>query len=280
MKPTISVIIPAHNEEAYISNCLHALFASSLPAAGAPIEVLVIANGCADATVAKAQSVTVPDGWVSTVIDLKEGSKIGALNEGDRRASGAIRVYLDADVTLARDLISQLYEALRADQPRYASGTVVLERAESVISRLYGRFWTTLPFLQEGVPGFGIFAMNASGRARWGDWPVVIADDMFARLNFAPNERIGVAATYRWPLVEGFRNLVRVRRRQNAGVKEIAERYPALLRQEDVVRPGALGVLRRALRKPLGFVAYAAVALAVKSPLFRDKARDNWTRGR
>ncbi|ATF19429.1 glycosyltransferase family 2 protein [Phaeobacter gallaeciensis] len=280
MTPLLSVLIPAHNEAGYIGACLSALFASDPLPKGAGAEVLVIANGCTDSTVAEARAVTVPQGWTCAVIDRPEGGKIGALAEGEARAAGSVLVYLDADVIVSPPLMAQICAALEAEQPRYASGAPQLSPARSRVSRLYGRFWAKLPFVREGVPGFGLFAMNRTGRARWGQWPDVIADDIFARLSFAPAERVRVQASYQWPLIEGFRNLVRVRRRQNAGVAEIAERCPALLVNEDVHRPGPTAILRLALRDPAGFMTYSAVALAVKSPLFRARNEARWTRGR
>ncbi len=135
-----------------------------------------------------------------------------------------------------------------------------------------------LPFVQTGVPGFGLFAMNSAGRARWQHWPDIIADDTFARLSFAPAERVRLAARYTWPMVEGFRNLTRVRRRQNAGVAELSATFPALQANDDkiAISPGQL--LRLIWRDPIGFAAYALVSLAVKSPLFRSTQR--WARGR
>ncbi|APG48202.1 glycosyltransferase [Phaeobacter porticola] len=280
MTPRLSVLIPAHNEAGYIGPCLHALFASDPLPGNATGEVLVIANACNDTTVAEARAVAVPSGWICVVISRAEGGKIGALQAADARAKGRVRVYLDADVTVSPPLMAQICVVLDSEQPLYASGSPQLSYAKSVISRLYGRFWTTLPFVREGVPGFGIFAMNAAGRTRWGAWPDIIADDIYARLSFAPAERIRLEAAYSWPLVEGFRNLVRVRRRQNAGVTEIAARFPELLKNEDVTRPGASGILTRALRDPAGFLTYAAVTLVVKSQLFRDRDNNRWTRGR
>ena len=43
-----SVLIPAHNEAAYLPACLEALLGSD-PVEG-PVEVVVIANGCSDQT--------------------------------------------------------------------------------------------------------------------------------------------------------------------------------------------------------------------------------------
>jgi glycosyltransferase involved in cell wall biosynthesis len=207
-----------------------------------------------------------------------EGDKLTALNLGEAQARGAVLVYLDADVTVEPALIGQLAEALRGPAPRYASGTPQIAPAQSALTRDYGRFWVQLPFVQIGVPGFGLFAMSRAGRTRWQHWPDIIADDTFARLSFAPAERIKLPARYTWPMVEGLRNLIRVRRRQNAGVAELVATYPFLQKNDDKVALSLRQLLRLMWRDPLGFAAYALVSLAVKSPLFRSNQR--WARGR
>ncbi|KIC36727.1 glycosyltransferase family 2 protein [Leisingera sp. ANG-M7] len=278
MTRQVSVLIPAHNEAMYIGACLQSVFASAPLPPGMTAEVLVLANGCTDTTAALARKATAPKDWELQVLELPEGGKLGALNAGDALARGEILIYLDADVQVSPDLIAQIAAALDSGAPGYASGRPRVSPARSLVTRAYARFWMRLPFFSSGVPGFGIFAMNRAGRQRWGGWPDIIADDIFARLNFTPQERAQVAATYSWPMVEGFRNLVKVRRRQNAGVAEVAKTYPHLMLNEDTPRVGTSRVLSLLLRDPAGFLAYAAVALAVKTPLFASRTR--WTRGR
>ena len=152
----------------------------------------------------------------------------------------------------------------------------IISATEKTIVRVLP-VWRRVPFMAQGVPGCGVFAVNAAGRARWDTFPEIISDDIYVRLQFRPGERQGVPAPYRWPIAEGWRNLVKVRRRQNAGVDEIAARYPALTRNDDKPRfplPEKLGL---ALRDPLGFVVYAGVALAVK---LTPRTRQDWSRGR
>ncbi|WP_099823300.1 glycosyltransferase [Oceaniglobus indicus] len=274
---SVSVILPAHDEAGYIGPCLAALLDSDL----AQAEVIVIANGCQDDTVAVAQGYAdrfASKGWPFRVIDTPEGGKLNALNIGDAAASHGTRVYLDADVIVSPPLLAALAAVLDTDAPRYAGGTPRIAPAQSALTRAYARFWVTLPFVTDGVPGFGIFAVNAAGRARWGRFPDIISDDTFVRLHFAGPERHRVAAVYHWPMVEGFANLVRVRRRQDRGVAEIAARFPGLLANDDKQRVGFGGVLRRALRDPVGFAAYATVAVAVRLPVFRHAGA--WARGR
>ncbi|MBO9451657.1 glycosyltransferase [Tropicibacter sp. R16_0] len=281
MNRTISIILPAHNEADYIDACAGALLQSDPLPDGWRAQVIIVANGCTDDTSKRASShanAAEARGWEWQVIELDQGSKPGALNAGDTAATGDIRVYLDADVLLSPALLPQMIAELDRPEPAYCGGSPVVSRGQSWITRAYGRFWVTLPFVAQGSPGFGVFAMNQAGRARWGDWPQIISDDTFARLNFTPAERIRVAATYHWPLVEGFRNLVRVRRRQNEGVAQIAKLYPELLRNDDKMSMGVSELFQRMLRHPVGFVVYATVALAVKTPLFRTKS--DWARGR
>ena len=274
----LSVLIPAHNEAAEITDCLTSVFASDFLPGSVTAEVLVLANGCKDDTATIARNHPVPDPWQLRVIDIAQGGKLNALNQGDAAARGAVLVYLDADVRVEPPLLSEIYALLNGDGPGYASGRPYVLGGHSAFSRAYGRLWVRLPFVTQGVPGFGLFAMNRAGRSRWQSWPQIIADDTYARLMFAPSERHLAHAGYRWPLVQGFRNLVRVRRRQNQGVEEIERLYPALLDNDDKLSPSPSDVIRLFLGDPVGFLAYAVVSLAVKTPLFRSQTR--WTRGR
>jgi glycosyltransferase involved in cell wall biosynthesis len=278
----VSVIVPAHQEERLIGACLDALLASG-PVA--EVEVIVAANGCRDGTVAEALSREagfMARGWGFRVLDLPEGGKPGALNAAEAVAVHGARVFLDADVTVSPEVLPLISAALDREGPVYASGRVNITAApkgqrSGWVSRAYARMWARVPFMARGVPGCGLFAVNATGRARWGAFPAIIADDAFVRLNFAPGERVMVPASYDWPVAPGFAALLRVRRRQNRGVAEIAERFPALMANEDKGTAGSGGVLRMALADPVGFAVYGAVSLVVAVFPARDVA---WSRGR
>ncbi|MFW8595353.1 glycosyltransferase family 2 protein [Cribrihabitans neustonicus] len=276
--PAVSVLIPACNEEACINGCLDALFASDPLPGGATGEVLVLANGCTDATADVSRAVKPPAGWRLRVLEQADSGKPNALNAGDQAARGRVLVYLDADVRVEPALIPLIAAALAGTAPRYASGRPVVAPAQSALTRAYARAWRRLPFFAQPAPGFGLFAMNRSGRARWGEWPDIISDDTFARLQFRADERLEVPARYAWPMVEGFRNQVRVRRRQDKGVAEIAALYPELLANDSKARASPAELFRRLAADPAASLVYLLVALAVKSPLFAS--RDIWTRGR
>jgi glycosyltransferase involved in cell wall biosynthesis len=271
----LSVIIPASNEEGYIGACLRAVLASDPVEA----EVIVVANGCRDRTAEVARGfaqAAAARGWGFQVLDLVQGSKPGALNAGDAVAKGDLRAYVDADIVVTPGVLAQLVAALAGDQPRYAGGTPRIPTARSWVTRAYARFWLMLPFARSTAPGFGLFAVNVAGRARWGAFPAIISDDTFVRLQFAPEERVQVESIYDWPMIEGFGPLVRVRRRQDAGMAEIAALHPELLAREGKAQLRIGGLLGRAVRDPVGFAVYAAVSLVVR--LKRGGAQ--FTRGR
>lgn len=273
----LSIIIPAHNEEAWIGECLAPVLAETAPPGGA--EVIVAANGCTDATVAIARGFAAQaqaTGWGLTVLDLPGLGKPAALNAGDQAAAGDMRLYLDADVKTGPGVIGRIVSALSVPDPRYVSARPRISRARSGVTRAYARFWRELPFAQSPAPGFGLFAVNAAGRARWGDYPKLISDDTFVRLLFRPEERVEVTGEYEWPMVEGFDALVRVRRRQDAGVQEIAHLHPELIGNEGKARLSKQALLGMLLRDPLGFAVYAAVSLGVKA----KRQGSDWSRGR
>ncbi len=210
------------------------------------------------------------------VLDIPEGNKANALNSADRQARGGIRIYLDADVTCDPGMVGALVDTLDRPEPAYASGQLRVAPAQNWTSRCYAAIWVRLPFMTDGVPGAGLFAVNAAGRKRWDQFPAIISDDSYVRLSFAPHERHGGAPGYDWPVPEGWSNLVRVRRRQDAGMEEIRRYYPEKLANEGKT-PLTLGrLLKIALTAPIGFAVYIAISLAVRS-----KPMDfAWNRGR
>ena len=178
---------------------------------------------------------------------------------------------------VTENLISQLADAIVRRSAPYASGKMLVAPARSAVSRAYGRIWVRLPYMLEGVQGCGVYAVSAEGRARWGEFPDIISDDTFVRVQFKSGERVGVPAPYSWPLPEGFRNLVRVRRRADAGIGEIYRDYPELVPNEDKRPIGPRDMMRLAISMPVSFAIYVAVVLAARSSGWR---RRGWSRGR
>ena len=198
-KPSVAIIIPACNEAASIGDCLRALLLQSLRG---PIDVVVAVNGSADDTAEIASEFQVDFdacGRSLEILELPRASKTDALNAGDAHVDADIRIYLDADAVLSPNAVETLAIALAGPQPRLASPRL---RAKSVSASTCAAVWSQLPPISDDVAGGGCYAMSRSGRARFGTFPDVIADDGFVRAHFARSERLLLATanyTVRFP---------------------------------------------------------------------------------
>jgi glycosyltransferase involved in cell wall biosynthesis len=94
---TVSVIIPAYNEEACLPACLNALAGQSQ----APLEVIVVDNASSDETAAVAARYP----FVTVVREEKRG-RVHARNAGFRVAKGNILARLDADAVVPEDWVA------------------------------------------------------------------------------------------------------------------------------------------------------------------------------
>jgi glycosyltransferase involved in cell wall biosynthesis len=100
-KLTLSLIIPAYNEEAYIRDCLDAVARQSVM----PDEVIVIDNNSTDYTAVIAASYP----FVRVVHEPEQGL-IPARNRGFDIASGDIIARVDADSIVADDWVARVLE--------------------------------------------------------------------------------------------------------------------------------------------------------------------------
>jgi glycosyltransferase involved in cell wall biosynthesis len=90
MKPVVSIIIPAHDEEHYLGDTLEALHQQSYPY----FEIIVVANGCKDRTAETARD------RCDKLIELPERALGKARNTGAAKARGDLLIFLDADTRL------------------------------------------------------------------------------------------------------------------------------------------------------------------------------------
>jgi glycosyltransferase involved in cell wall biosynthesis len=187
-----SVIIAARNEEAVIGRCLDALLADSGPHG---IDITVVANGCKDRTAAVAASRA-----GVRVIDRPEPGKSGALNAGDAAAEGFPRIYLDADVELSPGAVHVLSDALEPSASREGTAAVspplaVVPRRQldltnrPLLVRAFFAINSRLPAYDGALYGRGAIALSARGRARFAEFPDIIADDLYLDSLFAGSEK-------------------------------------------------------------------------------------------
>ena len=183
--PVASVVVPAHDEEATIAATLAALDMGCDTDTGAgALEVVVVCNGCSDATADIARATG------AEVVEMTTASKIEALREGDRRSRVFPRIYLDGDVQLSPGAARGLAAAVSMPGTLVAGVRPRMDlSASSPTVRRYYDFRQRLPVMQHGVIGAGVYALSAEGRARFGTWPDILGDDQFVFRLFTDSER-------------------------------------------------------------------------------------------
>ena len=211
-----AVIVPAHDEAATIAACLASV------AAEGDFDVVVVCNGCTDATAAVARS-AVPR---VRVVELPEAGKAAALNVGDREVAGFPRVYVDADVVFAPGALRALIAAIDDGATAAAPCATVDTSGSCRAVRSYYAIWRRLGVVETGLCGSGVYALSASGRARFDDFPDLIADDLFVDQRFALDERVRVTPGVTYAAPATLRALISRKTRVFAGNRQLARRGP------------------------------------------------------
>lgn len=209
-RPAFSIVIPAHDEETVIGRCL--AFARLLRPGEA--EIVVVANGCTDATADRARAFP-----GVRVLEQSEPSKTAALNAGDAACSVYPRVYLDGDIVVSAAALRSLADRLGGPAPLIAAPRMEVSlTGRPWAVRSFYRAFQSLPYAGNALVGLGVYAMSATGRARFGAFPDVVADDLFVSRHFADAERLVLADhTFTVEAPHDLRSLIRVRTRVAAG---------------------------------------------------------------
>jgi glycosyltransferase involved in cell wall biosynthesis len=108
----ISVIVPAHNEAAYLPATLAALKQQN----HSNYEVIVVANGCSDSTADVAR------GNCDRLVVLSDKNLGVSRNLGARMAQGDILLFLDADTTLEPMALRRISQCFSR---KHAAGTLM-----------------------------------------------------------------------------------------------------------------------------------------------------------
>jgi glycosyltransferase involved in cell wall biosynthesis len=210
-----SIVIAAHNESAVLGRCLDAILADAVPD---EFDVTVVANGCMDDT---AQIAAARPGV--RVLDLPVAGKAAALNAGDAAAIGFPRIYLDADIVIGADGMRALRDAVAVSSATPGTVLAVAPRREldvtgsSLPVRAYFTINSRLPAFDNALFGRGVVALSMAGRDRFGQFPDLVADDLFLDSLFTAAEKREVSSVSARITVpqrtrDLVRRLVRVRR--------------------------------------------------------------------
>lgn len=204
----VSIVIAAHNEEAVLAATLKVLLS------GNPgVHVIVVPNGCTDATAEVARGFPEVE-----VVELAQGGKPLALNAGDAAATSYPRIYLDADIRVPPGGVAALVKALaRPDVLAAVPGRRVDTAGRPWPVRAYSEVHSRLPALREGLFGRGMIALSEEGRARFDQFPNLVADDVFVDSLYSGQEKahvddVQVVVAAPFTTRDLIRRLVRVRR--------------------------------------------------------------------
>jgi glycosyltransferase involved in cell wall biosynthesis len=221
----ISIIIPAHDEGLVIARTLEALTTDALPG---ELDVVVVCNGCNDDTASIARRFGAPVRVIETPIP----NKAHALNLGDQAARSFPRIYVDADVLVTLTTIRALAERLErggviavAPQPYFD-----LTGCSCVVRAFYD-IRCRLPSFGEGIGGSGVYALSETARRRFDEFPNLIADDTFVRIQFKYEERETLSFVKSIVFVpHTIKDLVAIEARADFGTFELGRLYSELCR--------------------------------------------------
>jgi glycosyltransferase involved in cell wall biosynthesis len=266
-RPVVSIVVPAHNEEAVLAGNLARLLDGTAPG---EFDVIVVPNACTDRTAEVAKEFDV------RVVETPVPGKPNAIRIGDELCRTFPRVYLDADVQLRATSVRALVAA--AARPGVLACAPVpeldLDGVGPVVRRVH-RVHAQLIAPGRALAGVGVYVLTEEGHARVFPMPDVISDDGWVHGSFAPHERAVVPEAR--SLVRPARTVrsylnrrVRVRRgnRQLAALGRAAPEGRLRLRS-------LVGLVRGRRVSPLDGGAYLTV-LALDRALTRVRRDTAW----
>jgi cellulose synthase/poly-beta-1,6-N-acetylglucosamine synthase-like glycosyltransferase len=130
--PTVSLIVPAYDEEEVIAAKVANALALDYPRER--LQVIVASDGSSDATAERARAAA-----ADLVLELPPGGKVAALNAGVARASGEILAFSDANSVWAADALRRLVAPFAAADVAYVCGQVQFTDPEG--TNLEGAYW-------------------------------------------------------------------------------------------------------------------------------------------
>jgi len=133
---SISVIIPALNEERMIGRCLESL--AQLDFARERFEVIVVDNGSTDRTLEIAESF---QDRLQVRVLQKKGVRISGLrNFGARESRGAVLAFLDADCLAPRDWLQRIETLAPANDAGVLGAHYLLPEDSTWVGRTWHRY--------------------------------------------------------------------------------------------------------------------------------------------
>lgn len=157
----LTIIIPAYNEEAYLTDCLAALQAElANPNPFSDVEILVVNNASTDGTAELASA------W-DEVILIQEPNKglTKARQAGLLKASGEVVAYVDADTRMPRGWIAKVHQLFEEDQSTVCvSGPYIYYDVNSITRYLVRLYWLLLAMPSYWITHYMVVGGNFAAR--------------------------------------------------------------------------------------------------------------------
>lgn len=143
--PFISIVIPAYNEEKFLSKCLDALTNQTYPKVR--YQIIVVDNNSTDNTAAIAKK------FGAKVIEEKQQGHVYTINTGLQNATGDIYAMTDADSIPARNWLTNIARLFENPKVVGATGTVNLDFDSEIfnltLKHAYYLVWQSNSFLHK-----------------------------------------------------------------------------------------------------------------------------------
>jgi glycosyltransferase involved in cell wall biosynthesis len=138
---SISVIIPAFNEEPYIGYCLESI--RNLNTMGLKKEIIVVDNGSTDNTIEICKS-------YGAQVLIKEGGTIASLrNFGAKASNGDFMGFLDADCIVPSDWLEKAFKYLRESNKAILGFRMLVPQDSNWVAKSWDLLFAKRNFTQE-----------------------------------------------------------------------------------------------------------------------------------
>jgi cellulose synthase/poly-beta-1,6-N-acetylglucosamine synthase-like glycosyltransferase len=148
--PSVTVIIPAHDEEGVIGARLDNLLALDYPRE--QLEIVVVSDGSTDGTDTIVQEYASRDPRVR-LLALQRGGKLAALNHAVGESKRDVVAFSDANSSWAPDALRKLMRNLADEDVAYVCGKLSLERPDG--TNREGVYWRYELWLRESESALG-----------------------------------------------------------------------------------------------------------------------------
>ncbi|MBI4017604.1 MAG: glycosyltransferase [Candidatus Aenigmarchaeota archaeon] len=144
--PSVSIIVPAYNEDATIEKTVRSLLALDYPKN--KLEIMVVNDGSKDRTSALAHAMAREHKNVR-VMDKPNGGKASALNAGIARARGTLVGCMDADSTAERDALKRMLGYFNDERVAAVTSSMKIANARGVLGRIQAAEYLLNIFLRK-----------------------------------------------------------------------------------------------------------------------------------